>query len=146
MRGNGENIRVASSKEVMQFLIVALVISTLICLVLQTAGLVQKKMAEQTKDVACEIIDIRTESHVRSQKQYSVFQDEQGNIYELKTTFNDSIGRKTYLSVAGSSGYRKSYEIIKPQAAEWAVYLTPIVCIACLIIYPIKAKQKGLWQ
>ena len=146
MRGNGENIRVASSKEVMIMLTALLIFSTLICLGEQTGGLLQKKLAGPTKDVACEIINIRTEYHVKFQEQYSVFRDEQGNTYELKTTFSDSIGRKTDLSVAGSRGFRKSYEIVKPQTVGWAVYLMPIVCIVSLIYYPIKAKEMGLWE
>ncbi len=146
MKANQENVRVASSKEVMITLAALLLFSTLICLGEQTGGLIQKKLAGQTKDVACEIIDIRTENHVKFQEQFSIFQDAQGNTYELKTTFKDSIGRKADLSVAGSRGYRKSYEIVKPQTVGWAVYLLPIVCIVSMIIYPIKAKEKGLWQ
>ena len=77
---------------------------------------------------------------------YLDVEDEEGKQYELKTTFSDSIGRKTDLSVAGSRGFRKSYEIVKPQTVGWAVYLMPIVCIVSLIYYPIKAKEKGLWE
>ena len=146
MTGNRENVRIASSKKVMIMLIVILLISTLICIGEQAGGLLQKKLAGHTEEVACEIVDIRTEYQVKSQKQISVFRDDQGNTYELKTTFNDSIGRKTDLSVAGSRGFRKSCEIVKPQTAEWLAYLMPIVCIVSLIYYPIKAKEMGLWE
>ena len=90
MKTSQEHIRVASSKEVMIVMSVLLLVSILICLVDQTGGLIEKKLAGQTQDVVC--------------------------------------------------------EIVKPQTVGWAIYLMPIVCIISLIIYPMKAKEKGLWN
>lgn len=145
MNYQNKEVRVASSNEVMVTFTILLIVSVIICFFDQSGELIKKRLDGETQDKTCRVVDIRTEYGPRTRNQFTIFEDEEGKQYELKTTFKDRIGRESVISVTGYNGYRKSYEIIKPQSAGWAVYLMPLICIISLIIYPIKAKEKGLW-
>lgn len=138
-------VRVASPKEVMIMLVFFLFASIVCCFFDQAGGLISKKMAGGLTDKKCKAVDMYTEYGFKTKKKYTTFEDEEGYKYALKTTINDYIGRESLISVSGTMGYRKNYEIIVPNGAGWAFYLMPFLSIISLIIFPIKAKKLNMW-
>ena len=134
-------MRTASVKGTMIFLAAGLMISLLISIVLQysetTAG-----GGKNTTDTACTVLDIHTETSARSWKSFTVLSDDSGNLYKLRTTFKDHIGRKTVISTAGSKAYRKNFELVRPVGPGWAIYLLPLLFAVCLVWYPVKVKLR----
>ena len=104
------NTRVASPTEVVILLLVIALVCVIEIIFSQRGSLIMNKLNSSTQDTTCEVVDIYTDRTSRTPKRLTVFEDSEGNRYEIKTTKKDYIGRKCDLSVSGNSAYRISYE------------------------------------